>query len=129
MNSINKKDCSVCAENVSIKIINHKFHIPRFDGERYWEATLYNGSEYFVAHIIEDKSWHSKCYYTGVLFNDKFKEMYACGYVSFGFSNYSGIYRYILEAMVQVINGDYSEIKGFGISMHKPIYHNGTPDM
>ena len=38
----------------------------------------------------------------------------------FGYSDYENTYRYILEAMIRVIKGDYSEIKGVGHCVAKP---------
>lgn len=118
MNSINKNGCSVCEQKINI--VCHKFVTPRFDGHRYWSAVILNENVEYCARITEYISVNGRKYYIGELYNDHIAKKYSNTYLVFGFSNYYGTYRYILEAMLRVIKGDYREIEGVGFCTATP---------
>ena len=118
MNSINKNGCSMFPPK--IKIVYHEFVTPRFEGNRYWYAIIMNENVKYCAQIIECISVNSRRYYIGELYNDNIAKKYSNTYLVFGFSNYYGTYRYILEAMLRVIKGDYREIEGVGFCTATP---------
>lgn len=115
MNSINENGCSVCQSKIRI---SHKFVIPY--GDRYWDAVIENRDVKFYVRIIENVSLNGRKYYIGELLNGDIAKKYANACIVFGYSNYYGTYRYIIEAMLRVIEGDYSEIKGAGFCTAKP---------
>jgi len=119
MNSITKKgDC--IADMCKIKFIHHEFITPRFY-DRYWDATIMtNDNAEYNVRIIENVNTNGDKYYTGELYNRNIANKYNNTYLCFGYSNYHNTYRYILEAMLRVIKGDYSEIKGVGHCVAKP---------
>lgn len=117
MNSINKNGCSVCRQKIKIY---HRFVTPRFNGYRYWFAVILNGSVEYRVRITEYISVTGKKYYIGELDSDYIAKNYSNTYLVFGFSNYYCTYRYILEAMLRVIKGDYREIEGVGFCTATP---------
>lgn len=118
MNSINVNGCSIFTPK--IKIVCHKLVTPRFAGNRYWYAMIMNENVEYCAQIIECISVNNRRYYIGELYNDNIAKKYSNTYLVFGFSNYYGTYRYILEAMLRVIKGDYREIEGVGFCIATP---------
>ncbi len=118
MNSITNKGC--IADMCKIKFIHHGFITPRFYN-RYWDATVItNDNAEYNVRIIENVNTNGDKYYTGELYNRDIADKYNNTYLCFGYSNYHNTYRYILEAMLRVIRGDYSEIKGVGHCVAKP---------
>ncbi|MCE8828329.1 hypothetical protein ACIXR5_12745 [Bacteroides fragilis] len=98
-----------------IKIISHRFVVPRsLDNDRYWYAIVVNGKIGYNIEIVENVSYNGEKYYIGYLYNDDIPLKYSSTYLEFGYSDYKNTYRYIIEAMLRVIEGDYSEIKGAG---------------
>lgn len=93
------------------KIIKHS--IIRISDDIVWNAIIqYDKSKYNI-DIVANRTYNNEFYYTGYLIGDIFKKNRR-DFVDFGYSDYKNTYRYILEAIIRVIKGDYSEIKENG---------------
>ena len=100
-----------------MKIISHKFKkaINEYTSDS-WYATVKHERLKFEVIIDRVPSVSdSNNYYLGYIKNTKaISKIFRCKYIQFGFSDYKEEVRYILEAIIRVIRGDYSEIKGYG---------------
>lgn len=88
----------------------------------YWMADVeYNGKIYNVFIESHEKVVGSDFWYLGGIRNtDAIKTAFVNDWIEFGYSDYVNDFRYILEAMKKVIEGDYSSIKGVGHCIDKP---------
>lgn len=105
-----------------MKILNHKFHKGRDEYQSdEWTATVEHAGKLYEIYIDRYKG-SSYPYYTGGIKNtSSIKEYFQEEWIHFGFSNYKEQYWYILEAMIRVIGGDYSEIRGVGHCIATPM--------
>ena len=99
-----------------MKIRSHKFEKATNDyTSDSWYATVkHEGLKFEVIIDRVPSVSDSNNYYLGYIKNTKaISKIFRCKYIQFGFSDYNEV-RYIFEAMIRVIKGDYSEIVGCG---------------
>lgn len=107
---------------MKVKIISHSFECNQYYDYYLWRCSVeYNGEMYLIylqAHktLSGDYFW----YEGGIKNTNVIKISFVNDWISFGYSNYINVYRYILESMIKVIKGDYSSIKGVGNCIDKP---------
>lgn len=104
-----------------MKIVNHRFEkaINEYTSDSWYATVEYEGKKF---EVIIDKvpNISDNHYYIGYIKNTKVvSKIFRCKYIQFGFSDYYEV-RYILEAMIRVIRGDYSEIVGNGYCIAVP---------
>ncbi len=116
MCTINVNGCSVCLHE--IKIVKHRFNANNGSGN--WYATIVYQGVVYDAEIERNVMYDGYVYYMGYLKNEYIRKKYSNTYLVFGNSDICDCYRYILEAMVRVIKGDYSEIMGVGFCVARP---------
>lgn len=100
-----------------MKIISHKFKksINDYTSDSWYATVKHEGLKFeVIIDRVPSVSDLNNYYYLGYIKNTKvISKIFYCKYIQFGFSNYKEV-RYILEAMIRVIKGDYSEIVGWG---------------
>lgn len=98
-----------------MKIVSHRFEkaIDDYTSDS-WYATVKHEGKKFEVIIDKVPNISDNHYYLGYIKNTKvIAKKFNCKYIQFGFSNYKEV-RYIFEAMIRVIKGDYSKIVGWG---------------
>lgn len=96
-----------------MKIVNHRFEkaINEHTSDSWYATVEYEGLKFEVI-IDRAPNINNNHYYLGYIKNTKvISKAFRFKYIQFGFSDYHEV-RYILEAMIRVIKGDYSEIVG-----------------
>ena len=99
-----------------MKIVNHRFEkaINEYTSDSWYATVEYEGLKFKVIVDRVPSLGNLNYYYLGYIKNTKvIAKKFNCKYIQFGFSNYKEV-RYIFEAMVRVIKGDYSEIVSWG---------------
>lgn len=99
-----------------MKIVNHRFEkaINEYTSDSWYATVEYEGLKFKVIVDRVPSLGNLNYYYLGYIKNTKaISKIFHCKYIQFGFSDYNEV-RYIFEAMIRVIRGDYSEIKGYG---------------
>lgn len=99
-----------------MKIINHRFEKARnkYASDSWYATVEHEGLKFEVIINKVPSVSNLNGYYLGYIKNTKvIAKKFKCEYIRFGFSDYNEI-RYIFEAMIRVIKGDYSEIVGYG---------------
>lgn len=98
-----------------MKIVSHRFEkaINDYSSDTWYATIKYEGKKFeVIIDRVPDIS--NNHYYLGYIKNTKvISKVFRFKYIQFGFSDYHEV-RYILEAMIRVIKGDYSEIVGSG---------------
>ena len=98
-------------------IISHSFECNQYYDYYLWRCSVeYNGEIQAHKTLSGDYFW----YEGGIKNTNVIKISFVNDWISFGYSNYINVYRYILESMIKVIKGDYSSIKGVGNCIDKP---------
>ena len=92
----------------------------KHSNRNYWSARIRIENREYSVEIEEELTYDNKVYYMGYIKNTFLRKVFKNKYIVFGYSDYENTYRYILEAMIRVIKGDYSEIKGVGHCVAKP---------
>jgi hypothetical protein len=119
MNSINENACNP-------KIVKH--YITSHCGICSWIATIKSGQEEYRAEIEGNMTCDNEVYYIGYLYSKRISKSYRNTFIRFGFSDYRHNYRYIMDAMLKIIKGDYSEVAGIGYCTATPIIKNNVKD-
>lgn len=103
-----------------MKIVNHKFEkaINEYISDSWYAIVEHEGNKFKVIIDRVPSVSNLNDYYLGYIKNTKVK-IFHCKYIEFGFSDYNEV-RYIFEAMIRFIKGDYSEIKGCGRCIATP---------
>lgn len=99
-----------------MKIVNHRFEkaINEYTSDSWYATVKYEGLKFEVIVDRVPSLGNLNYYYLGYIKNTKvIAKKFNCKYIQFGFSDYKEV-RYIFEAMIRVIKGDYSEIVGWG---------------
>lgn len=90
-----------------------------------WDFTVEHNGENFNGFIQYYAPWGDNGtmgdYYIGYLWNDKIRKKWANSQIIFGYSNVRNNVKYILEAIKEVVNGDYTNVKGVGHYIHPKI--------
>lgn len=92
----------------------------KHSNRNYWSARIRIENREYSVEIEEELTYDNKVYYMGYIKNTFLRKVFKNKYIVFEYSDYENTYRYILEAMIRVIKGDYSEIKGVGHCVAKP---------
>lgn len=103
-----------------MKIRSHRFEKARtkYENDSWYAIVEHEGNKFEVIIDRASNMGNLNGYYLGYIKNTKVK-IFRCKYIQFGFSDYNEV-RYIFEAMIRVIKGDYSEIVGCGNCTAKP---------
>lgn len=90
-----------------------------------WDFTVEHNGENFNGFIQYYAPWGENGtmggYYIGYLWNDKIRRRWANSQIIFGYSNVRNNVKYILEAIKEVVNGDYTNVEGVGHYVHRKI--------
>lgn len=103
-----------------MKIVSHRFEKAKnkYINDSWYATVEYKGLKFKV--IIDKVPNITDFYYLGYIENTKvITKKFKCKYIHFSFFSYNEV-RYIFEAMMRVIKGDYSEIVGCGNCTAKP---------
>lgn len=90
----------------------------KYENDSWYAIVKHEGNKFEVIIDRASNMGNLNGYYLGYIKNTKVK-IFRCKYIQFGFSDYNEV-RYIFEAMIRVIKGDYSEIVGCGNCTAKP---------